>query len=861
MSLELAAQHLAQRGRNGDSVLVHMTPSEVAGLDALARAHGGSITVNPETGLPEANFLKKILPAVAGAAISGVTGVNPFTASLLVGGATGLASGSLSKGLAAGLGAYGGASLMGGLSTLGAQALANQAAAAPYAANLPPGEVFSAAPAPTLTDKLGAGFNRLTQQGGPQAFVQAMGGAKPLMQAGLAGLAGASAFAPQRSVPTVTQPPSLIRPMVFQRQQAPTQQAQQTGRYFDDTLTPLQPYQAAEGGEVPSTGEPVQFMADGGQAQTLDMARLRGMQQPDALNYLRGITPAQANIVATPNPGEGGGMLYGDFRPIYAPVQSEGGGELTGFQRTITPTFDPTYTGGRYGDYAAYYDPQGALQDIRFQPQDRHGGFFNENLEWIGPLAVGGAALLGSGALAGLGNAGSGVSSGLGAAIDAELGFAAGAGASNAGLPGILSTAGNAVTNFVTNNPLTAAGLLAAATGAAGAEQQHPPPAGGGQTVPTATNPLVFAQPAGAPAPAGGTADGKTQSQIAYEYLMGQRPSSRAGLGELAGGATLLPPPPPAPRLRIPEGMTPEQGARWTQLTPQERPIYANAVQTYNQVFQDPALGNVDARVMRDYMQQHNLSVPEMARLMGTYDDTVRSYLGQADLTDQQLDIYQNIGNAGDQAQYAALAGAYNAPGDTAQDAEYMRQVMQQNNLSVADVARITGIEAPAVQAYLAQAAPPSQEAVNAALAQVISEGASRADIAHAAQLYGVTPAQLDAAYASMGMAEGGLAALARGGGVGHLGDYSDGGRLLRGPGDGVSDDIPATINGKRPARLADGEFVIPARIVSELGNGSTEAGARQLYAMMDRIQHRRRKTTGKKNVAVDSKASKLLPA
>lgn len=98
-------------------------------------------------------------------------------------------------------------------------------------------------------------------------------------------------------------------------------------------------------------------------------------------------------------------------------------------------------------------------------------------------------------------------------------------------------------------------------------------------------------------------------------------------------------------------------------------------------------------------------------------------------------------------------------------------------------------------------------------------------------------------------------------GGISHLGDYSDGGRMLRGPGDGVSDSIPATIGGKQPARLADGEFVVPARIVSELGNGSSEAGARKLYAMMDRIQNARGKTVGKKRVAVDSKAEKLLPA
>ena len=96
------------------------------------------------------------------------------------------------------------------------------------------------------------------------------------------------------------------------------------------------------------------------------------------------------------------------------------------------------------------------------------------------------------------------------------------------------------------------------------------------------------------------------------------------------------------------------------------------------------------------------------------------------------------------------------------------------------------------------------------------------------------------------------------GGGIANLGGYSDGGRLLRGPGDGVSDSIPAMIGKRQPARLADGEFVIPARIVSELGNGSTEAGARKLYAMMDRIKKARSKA---KNIAADTKADKHLPA
>ncbi len=77
-------------------------------------------------------------------------------------------------------------------------------------------------------------------------------------------------------------------------------------------------------------------------------------------------------------------------------------------------------------------------------------------------------------------------------------------------------------------------------------------------------------------------------------------------------------------------------------------------------------------------------------------------------------------------------------------------------------------------------------------------------------------------------------------GGISSLGSYSDGGRMLKGPGDGMSDSIPASIGGKRPARLADGEFVVPADVVSHLGNGSTDAGADVLYEMMERVRKAR---------------------
>jgi hypothetical protein len=92
----------------------------------------------------------------------------------------------------------------------------------------------------------------------------------------------------------------------------------------------------------------------------------------------------------------------------------------------------------------------------------------------------------------------------------------------------------------------------------------------------------------------------------------------------------------------------------------------------------------------------------------------------------------------------------------------------------------------------------------------------------------------------------------------GSLGSYSDGGRMLKGPGDGMSDNIPAVIGKKQPARLADGEFVVPADVVSHLGNGSTDAGAKQLYAMMDKIRAAR---TGTKKQGKQINPRKYMPA
>jgi hypothetical protein len=95
-------------------------------------------------------------------------------------------------------------------------------------------------------------------------------------------------------------------------------------------------------------------------------------------------------------------------------------------------------------------------------------------------------------------------------------------------------------------------------------------------------------------------------------------------------------------------------------------------------------------------------------------------------------------------------------------------------------------------------------------------------------------------------------------GGLSSLGSYSDGGRMLKGPGDGMSDSIPANIEGKRPARLANDEFVVPADVVSHLGNGSSDAGAKVLYDMMAKVRKAR---TGNSKQGKQINPKKYVPA
>lgn len=172
----------------------------------------------------------------------------------------------------------------------------------------------------------------------------------------------------------------------------------------------------------------------------------------------------------------------------------------------------------------------------------------------------------------------------------------------------------------------------------------------------------------------------------------------------------------------------------------------------------------------------------------------------------------------------------------------------------------------------ITNASPLSSVGVPAAGAVLGLAGMAPQQMGAPEQSFGFKPftplSELRQRNARMGYAEGGIASLNPMMGVFDarnanrefgepMGGYKKGG-YLDGPGDGMSDDIPATIEGKQPARLADGEFVVPADVVSHLGNGSTKAGAQRLYSMMDKVRKAR---TGTTKQGKQIKPEKYMPA
>jgi hypothetical protein len=295
MSLQLVANHLAQKGRGPDSTLVHMSNREVAGLQALAKKHGGSLTTNPDTGLPEAGFLDSLLPTIAGGALTYFSGgaINPLMAAGIVGGISALDSKDLGKGLMAGLGAYGGGSMVGGLAGMGLETGAATATAPAQEA------AMQAAKGDAYQKAVGEGASKFGSMfaNKPMEAISSFGGGSGLNAARNVFAAAAPAIMADQNVKTTTPSPNrgMIRPQTFSRQQTYPQQeyagpVSGERRYFNDYYTAGDPYAAANGGLV--------ALARGGYAQQplfrptapLPENNMYGASR-DAYDYLMGVNP------------------------------------------------------------------------------------------------------------------------------------------------------------------------------------------------------------------------------------------------------------------------------------------------------------------------------------------------------------------------------------------------------------------------------------------------------------------------------------------------------------------------------------------------------------------------------------------
>ena len=219
--LPAAARQVQSKGRGDDSVLVHMTPGEVKGLQAIAMANGGSLSINPNTGLPEAGFLKNLLPMIAGVALAPLTAGTslaflgtPLGAGLAVGGIEALRTKSLSKGLMAGLGAAGGAGLGSALSAAGATAATPATGAFDAAQGLNVMKGGAGTVVQPSFAGLGEGVKALGTEAGRTAFMQGAGG--PMGLATAATRAAAPAIGGMlEPKPVQTEAKGEIRPFKF----------------------------------------------------------------------------------------------------------------------------------------------------------------------------------------------------------------------------------------------------------------------------------------------------------------------------------------------------------------------------------------------------------------------------------------------------------------------------------------------------------------------------------------------------------------------------------------------------------------------------------------------------------------------
>jgi hypothetical protein len=910
MSLAVLADHMASKGRGPDSMLIHMSPREVQGLQALAENHGGSLTINPETGLPEAGFLDKLLPAIIGFAVTAATGLPAWQVGLGVGAVETARTGDLGKGISAGLGAYGGAGIGAGMSTAGAEALSGNATAlaAQQAGNLAGEQAtqlgLSDLAKGQMIDEAGSATARVATDASPFAKMSAGFDAVKANPMNFANkenfkyLAAAAApvladQAVTSKLPVTATKPGSIRPYSYDPY---------GGTYTAGTPYEATPTRAAGGGlmglanggmagyeddeEGMATGgmggmfnfaqqsEPVVRMAGGGiagyaggdlireayekgdYATTSRLLGEAGMGAQDVVSKY-GLSQADAAAVAK-NLGYAGDMSGIQYAaPPAAQTQTQ--------TAVTTPTYTQ-YTEDQMGSFLSNpvnkdIDLGKAIKDTNADPaavnryiasltspfvgsteSDRGSGTFgiynNMVNKSISPDEYYAAAIANNPKYAGwtkdMIQEGYNLNKGMYALSDAKKGKVS-----------ETDWAKLMVGNGTWDNPQYDPNEMAQATGLSIAEVRARY-----ELEKAKANPII--KTVNTVTNTGGT--GGTNTQAGY----GTGGSGYTGrLEDVLGTA-------------LPPGVS---GAGITTVNPN---------------------GTITTRPNIPYMPEGGLT--GMTDLRGAFtkgggDLGVNKNLFVPKTQDELFARYKNTGGSKAALDYLMGKTAYSATPYTPTgeiQKPYWESVgrfpAQENNRNKKYVF-VDGkyeLNPGYVKPSYVLAGEKAAALTNQDKEPTDSPGAGNKWVWNsidknweAKPIDGgsTTPTTGqndgggggDANGGLMRKAEGGLAALTMaGGGMSgqfDLGGYSDGGRLLRGPGDGVSDSIPATIGNKRPARLADGEFVVPARIVSELGNGSTEAGARKLYAMMDRVQAARKGSIGKGKVAKNSRADKYLPA
>ena len=668
MSLPLIAKHLEQHGRGEDTHLVHMTTGELQAMQKMAEQHGGSLTINPHTGLPEAGFLSSALPMVLGAAaaMTGQEWAVPLAMAMSAGGEYAM-TGSLTQGLMAGLGAWGGAGLASGIAGLGADAAA---AAVPATADI-------AEPIALNTTQEGLAATNAAEDSAGYAGNNINGVANQV-----------PGTAPYSSVPSTAGSSSTFS---------------QNMSNFGKGLTSgnLMDYAGSHLGQVASVALPLASSATNlfKQPTVPTATTTGGGTNPFGMKTIpkdaNGNPIFNASIPAVPSPHYQ--ATYPNYvQNPYQPTMAASGGLMD----------IPKYSGADYGSMVtgANEMQQGLAQATSPQQLSE---------------------------------------------LQKEL-IAAGQESSKNGVYTLSDTE---------YAKMTPAALMKKYKIALAKGVEPVGTLGDYETKPSAQ----------------AAAEQAAQADIAQSQ---QKTSAKeGGLMAMAAGGTPLPGSGAGGDFKPTGGMISNALVGMGAAGPSHiyTPQYTNYQQTPFNIQQ----------AMRSYNPQvAPAGLP-----------TVIPQQAMPQSTGYKIDPTTMIGSPVYKQQQDQLAAAQ-AQAQAAQDA---------------------------LNSYrLTQAAANSNEA-----------GAS-----------GGLPKDFKHHYAA--------------GGMSNLGGYSDGGHLLKGPGDGVSDGIPAVIGGKQPARLADGEFVIPARIVSELGNGSTDAGAKRLYAMMDRIKHARAKA---KDIAADTKAYKYLPA